>query len=430
MIVTLLIGAVLIVLILGGVWIAFAIGVAGTIGLFPEMGPRLFNLIGTHSHQTSTNFTLTAIPLFILMGEAVYRSGLTDRLFSGLSKVLGHFPGGLVQANIGATALFAASSGSSVAAAAALGPMIYEDEVKRRGYNPELVLGSLAAGGTLGILIPPSVILILYGAATGTSVGRLFAAGLIPGLISAGLTAIYVAIRGLRNPSLAPVDEDLRVGLDTRIAGLFETWPFILLAVVVLGSIYGGIATPTEAAAVGALAAFTMAAVFGELSLSKVRTILLSAVRTTSMIVFIIISANVMSALLTWQGVTDGFVAFGADIAPFAVMLLLIVMYLVLGVFFDAVSMMILTLPFALPMVLGAGMDPVWFGILLVTTMEFGLLTPPVGLNLFVIQGVTGANLLQIVRGAVPFLGVQALLIAIIALSPEMVLWLPNLLFD
>lgn len=417
----------MVLLIFGGTWIGFAIGFAGAVGLWQTIGERMFSVVATFAWQSTTGFTLSAIPLFILMGDVIYYSGLTSRLFSGISKLITGLPGNLLQGNVVAATLFAATSGSSVASAAALGPMTYVEEVEKRGYNEELVLGSLAAGGTLGILIPPSIIFILYGVATDNSIGQLFLAGLIPGLALAGLFMLYIGIRCSLQPHLVPATETYHaMNWRTRLIGLAEAWPFLVLAAAVLGTIYGGIATPTEAAGVGATVAFIMAFAFGEMNRERLVKTLTSTVRTTSMIFLILIAANVMSMVLTYYNVPVTMRNLASDLGRVEVTLMLIVLYLALGMFFDAISMMILTLPFVMPIIEAAGLDPIWFGVLLVVLIEAGLLTPPVGLNLFVIQGTTGASLGRVIAGSMPFVGIQLLLVTLLIIFPQLATWLPQ----
>lgn len=421
----------LLLLIMGGLWIAFAIAIAGIVGLWPQMGEAVLPLIAMHSQTQTTSFTLTAVPMFLLMGEIVFRSGLTDRLYRSASVVVQGLPGGLIQANIGATALFAASSGSSVAASAALAPMTFEEEVVKRNYHRGSVLGSIAAGGTLGILLPPSIIMIIYGAATGTSIGRLFLAGILPGLLAVALMSVYIGVRSWRDPMIAPLDVDIaHVGLRTRMRAGVELWPFGALAAVVLGSIYAGWATATEAASIGTLMAVVLGVALADFNLRAMLESLLATARTTSMIFLIIIAAQIMAAVLSYNGIPARAGALGEAVQPGVAVIGLLIMYLVLGAFFDAISMMVLTLPFALPIVLNAGLDPVWFGVILVIVIEIGLLTPPVGINLFVMQGVTGVPLGEVIRGVVPFLAILVLLTGLLIAFPEIVLFLPDAVFD
>lgn len=420
---------VLLALVLAGVWVAFAMGFTGLMALWPSMGPAVFNVIGTQAWQTATSFTLSAVPLFVLMGETLHRSRLTDRLFAGVAQALTGVPGGLLQANVVGATLFAASSGSSVASAAALAPMTYRAEVVERHYDEPLVLGSLAAGGALGILIPPSIVLILYGAITSTSIGALFAAGLVPGLLLGAMYMIYISVRGLVRPSIAPRPPGTEhAGARTRLLGALQLWPFVALAAVVLGTIYGGIATPTESAALGAVLAFVMGSFFGKLDVGVVRDIAMTTVRTTSMLLFIVVAANVLSLVLARFGVGRFFAGLAVDAGPVLTLLLIVALYLVLGMFFDAISLLLLTLPVVMPVALAVGFDPVWFGIIVVMVLEAGLLTPPVGMNLFVIQGTTGADLGNVVKGSLPFVGIMLFGLLLFASVPQLLLWLPGLL--
>ena len=291
----------MLILLLCGEWIAFAIGISGIVSLYPKMGMRVLPLIGNISWEMSTSFVLAAIPLFMFMGEIISSGGLTDRLYSGLSKTLRGFKGELIQTNIAACTFFAAASGSSVASAATMGRVAYPDMI-RRGYDQSLVVGSIAAGGTLGILIPPSIIFILYGAMVEESVGKLFMAGLIPGLIMAAMFMVYIAIRAALQPHLVPGGKEETVTLRDRFAGLIGITPFLILIVIVLGSIYGGVATPTEAAAVGATGTLVLSAVYRRLTPRIIYDACLNTVRSTSMILLIAIAAKLMARLFQTAG--------------------------------------------------------------------------------------------------------------------------------
>jgi C4-dicarboxylate transporter, DctM subunit len=418
----------LILFILGGVWIAFAIGIVGSIGLFGVIGERTFSLIGLISWKTLTSFTTAGIPLFIFMGNVINYSGLATRLYSGLAKLIHGIPGGIVQTNILASTLFAACSGSSVASAASLAPMSYREQVLKRGCDPKLVTGSLAAGGTLGILIPPSIMFILYGVMTEQSIGKLFMAGLIPGILLAILFMVYIGVRAKLQPELVPQDSNERYSLSDRLQGLKDVWPFLLVAVFVLGSIYGGIATPTESAAIGAVAALVIALSFKTLTIKSFIEICIETVRTSSMIYIIIIASNVMAMMLAYHNIPDLIADIGSSFSPYLLLLFLILMYLCLGMFFDGISLFLLTLPFVMPLVQAAGFDMIWFGVILVLLVECGLITPPVGMNLFVIQGTTGVDLANVIKGSLPFFYVMLLMIILIILFPQIAIWLPSLM--
>ncbi|MBI2217111.1 MAG: TRAP transporter large permease [Candidatus Rokubacteria bacterium] len=422
--------AIMLVFLAGGVWIAFAVGLGAAITLWPVLGIKTLSLIGIQSWDTTTSFVLVAIPLFVFMGEIIAGAQLVDRLYSGVSKLISGLPGGLVQTNLFACSIFAACSGSSLASAATMGRMAYEEQVGRRGYQPRLVLGSVAAGGTLGILIPPSIFFIVFAAIADESVGRLFLGGVFPGLVAVTLFMSYVAIRAIMDARLVPRgagEIDQRLTLGQRLRGALEIWPFLLLIVAVLGSLYGGIATPTEAAGVGASAALLIAAGYRTLTWQGLKRACLGTVRTSSMLFFIIISAKLMAIALAYYGVPvmmrNVALALGS---PHLLLLLISAIYLLLGTVFEDFSLMIILLPFVLPMIRTAGFDTVWFGVFMTVLLQAGLLSPPVGLNLFVIQGVTGAQLAEVIWGSVPFLILLLTIGVLLVVFPPLALWLPS----
>jgi tripartite ATP-independent transporter DctM subunit len=422
--------AVMIALLVAGVWIAFAVGLGGLLALYPILGDKTLTLFGLTSWDTTTSFVLVAIPLFIFMGELISSGGIVDHLYTGVSRMVGGLPGGLVQTNLIACTIFAACSGSSLASAATMGRVAYPEQVGKRGYDAPLVLGSVAAGGTLGILIPPSIFFIVYGAIADQSVGRLFLAGVVPGLMMALIFIAYVAVRCSVEPGLVPPDtraDGRGGGWRTRLRGLLEVWPFLLLIVAVLGGIYGGVATPTEAGGVGATAALLLTLAYRTLTWPRLRDACLGTVRTTSMIFLILISAKVMAVALAYYGVPSLMKDLARSLgSPLALLVIITVVYLVLGTIFEDFSLMIILLPFVLPAVQAAGYDPVWFGVYTCMLLEAGLLSPPVGLNLFVIQGVTGASLGQVIRGSVPFFVLLLTGAALIVAFPPIALWLPG----
>jgi tripartite ATP-independent transporter DctM subunit len=421
--------ALMLVLLAGGVWIAFAVGVAGVVAMWPTMGVRTLTLIGLQSWDTTTSFVLVAIPLFVFMGEVISGAGLIERLYRGISRLIDGLPGRLVQTNLFACSIFAACSGSALASAATMGRVAYREQVVKRGYQPQLVLGSVAAGGTLGILIPPSIFFVVYASIADQSVGRLFLGGVVPGIVVSLSFMLYTAVRCARDPGLTPrgADEPTPT-LRERARGLLEIWPFLLLIVAVLGSLYGGVATPTEAAGVGAAAALAIAAGYRTLTWAGLRTACLGTVKTSSMLFFIIISAKLMAIALAYYGVPVAMKQFATSLgSPYLLLLIIALAYLVLGTVFEDFSLMIIMLPFILPMVQAAGFDLVWFGVFMTVLLEAGLLTPPVGLNLFVIQGVTGASLGQVARGSVPFLLILLGAGVLLVLFPGLALWLPRL---
>lgn len=428
---SLLVGAlaVMLMLLTAGVWISFAVGIGGVLALWPTVGVRTLTLIGLQSWDTTTSFVLVAIPLFVFMGEVIAGAGLVERLYAGVAKLIRGLPGDLVQTNIFACSIFAACSGSAVASAATMGRVAYGEQVVRRGYSAPLVLGSVAAGGTLGILIPPSIFFIVYASISDQSVGRLFLGGVVPGLMMSLAFMVYVAARCLIDPTLVPRDPAARrLTARQRLGGLRDIWPFVLLIVAVLGTLYGGIATPTEAAGVGASAALLIALGYRALTWNALATAALGTVRTTAMLFAVIISAKLMAIALAYYGVPGMMKQFALSLAsPYLLLLLISVIYLVLGTVFEDFSLMIILLPFVLPMVQAAGFDLIWFGVFMTVLLQAGLLSPPVGLNLFVIQGVTGAPLLQVIRGSVPFLVILLASAVLLVLAPPLALWLPSL---
>jgi C4-dicarboxylate transporter DctM subunit len=413
-----------------GLHVAVAIFITSVLGAIFYFGPDLLDTFATQLWSVMNSFILTAIPLFVLLGELLMRAGVTQRMYSGLSTWLGRLPGGLLHTNIGASALFAAVSGSSVATAATISTVALP-ELRKRGYNERLVLGSIAAGATLGILIPPSVNLIIYGALTGTSIGQLFAAGIVPGLLLIVLFMLSIAIISLLIPGMTgKLDEPATFA--EKMASLRHLIPPLSIFVVVMGTIYTGWATPTEAAAVGVLMAVGLAAINKALSISMLHDAFLSTVRTTAMILLIIIAAFYLKFIIGILGVPQAMTSFVAEmeLTPLEFIFVLVVFYLILGCFIETLSMMVGTIPIVFPLVLHMGLDPVWFGIFLVLMMELALITPPVGMNLFVVQGVrrTG-SVIDVFYGIIPFVGVVLFAVGLIIAFPGIVTWLPYRMF-
>jgi C4-dicarboxylate transporter DctM subunit len=416
--------ALLFGLLLAGIWIAVGLGLVGIIGLL-IVDPSSIRGVGLITWDTLENFVLTAVPLFIFMGSIILHSGISSRFYKGLSTWLDYVPGGLAHSNILACTIFAAISGSSVATAAAIGAIAIP-EMEARGYNRALTYGSLAAGGTLGILVPPSIAFILYGATIGESVARLFIAGVIPGLILSALFILYVGMRTLFRPQLVPKVE-VRATWKERFRGLSAILPIFALMFVVLGSIYLGVATPTEAAALGVTGALLIAFLYRRLTRELLKNSLNDAIKTNSMILFIVVGAQIMSYALVTAGIPRAMVALitGLKVEPVVIFSFLCVMYLILGCFMDAISLMLLTLPVVYPVMMALGYNPVWFGVVLVLLLEIGLITPPVGMNLFVIQGMAKQPLGIVARGAFPFVILMLIMVVLLTLSPNLALWLP-----
>jgi C4-dicarboxylate transporter, DctM subunit len=418
--------AMTIVLLAAGVWVGIALGVSGVFGLVQVLGlDRSLDLVGKIVWEQNTNFVLLAIPMFILMGELLFQSGIMSKVYLRAATVVTGLPGGLLQANIFACTIFAACSGSSVASAATIGSVGYP-EISKRGYDRPIALGSIAAGGTLGILIPPSIIFIIYGSLSDVSVGKLFLAGLIPGLLLAGFFSLYISIRCLLDRRLAPrVD---RVSMVGRLRALLGLWEMAMLVFVVLGGIYAGVASPTEVAALGASLALLFSIGSGRFSVALVWRAGLATVRQTSMILFIIFTAKILSMTLIYFRVPTAVVAWvNSHELTFAhIFLAVTVIYLLLGMFIEGIAMMVLTIPFIVPVMGVANMDPVWMGVVICILIEVGLLSPPVGLNLFVLQGVTKEPIHDVIVGTMPFLMIQLLMVAMLYFWPDIALFLPR----
>ena len=394
------------------------------------MAGRLKGAIGEFVWDKSKEFVLVAIPMFILLGEIMLRAGIAQRMYNAVIQWLSWLPGGLMHANIGSCAIFAASSGSSVATAATVGTVAVPEMEKHR-YNERLFLGSLAAGGTLGILIPPSINLIIYGLITDTSVPELYLAGIIPGLMLAVLFMLIIIIACLLRRDWG--GQPVQTSWSERIRTLPDLVPPILLFVVVVGSIYAGIATPTEAASVGVVFALILAAWRRMLSVKMLKEAFEGTMRTTAMIMLIILAAVFLNFVLGFMGVTqsilDAIEQLG--LTPTQTMIILIVFYLILGMFMETLSMLLTTVPIVFPIVVNMGFDPVWFGVLVTVLMEAALITPPIGVNLYVVQGVrtSGGPFNDVAYGAMPFVLMMLVLIALLMIYPQIATYLPTLVY-
>jgi tripartite ATP-independent transporter DctM subunit len=373
------------------------------------------------------------MPLFILLGELMMRSGVTERMYQTLSMWMTRVPGRLLHTNIVACALFAATSGSSVATAATIGTVAIP-ALKSRGYDDRLTLGSLAAGGTLGILIPPSLNMIIYGVMTDTSIGRLFIAGVVPGLLLAGFFMLIIAIMAIFKPGVAPFNPADVKPIRERLAALPALIPPFLVMLGVLGSIYLGLATPTEAAAVGVLVALALAACFRRLSSAMLGETFLSTMRTTGMVMLIIVAAFLMNFVIALLGIPQEIAGWvkSLGLSAVGVLWILLLIYLILGCFLEALSMMITTIPITVPLVISLGVDPVWFGIFIVLVTELALITPPVGINLYVVQGIRtdGGSIADVIIGAIPFVITLILFTILMIYFPQVALWLPGKMMD
>ena len=425
----LLVVGLLLVLLLSGLWIAFGLGLAGIIVLLLHGGPPALAPLGYVSWNTVESFVLTSVPLFILMGELILRAGLSENFYRSMGLWFHGLKGGLLQSNIVACAIFAAVSGSSVATAAAIGTVAIP-EMTRRGYEPKILFGSLAAGGTLGILIPPSIPMIIYGAMVEQSVERLFIAGVLPGIVMSLIFMAYIWVRVAVTPSLVPPAEARPTWVE-RFSSLAGVAPMFLLILLVLGSIWLGYATPTEAAAVGASAAMVLALASRRLSWRVFAGSVTSTIRTTCMVLFIIVGAQILTYALVKTGASRALTAWVVDLglSKWILFAIVTVLYIFLGCIIDGVSMMVLTLPILYPIIIAAGFDPIWFGIALVILIELGNVTPPVGLNMFVIHGISGGRPIgEVIWGSLPFGILMLAVLALIGIFPGLVSWLPSTL--
>ncbi len=381
--------------------------------------------LGNQVWSTSNNATLIAIPFFVLLGEILVRSGIAARTYAALDRWVSWLPGGLVHANVATATMFSATSGSSVATAATVATVAMP-QAEKLGYDPRLFSGAIAAGGTLGIMIPPSINLIVYGFLTQTSIPQLFLAGLVPGILLAlGFIAITVVICALR-PSLGGPRRVFP--LAKMMNALLQLIPIILLFTVIIGTIYKGWATPTEAAAVGVAGAFAIAAAFGGVSIRMIGESLLGTVKITSMIMLVVIGASFLNFTLASAGLGNELRGMldGLGLSPLLTILVIVLIYIVLGFFIETLSLMVVTIPIIVPLVVELGYDPIWFGILMIVLIEMALITPPVGLNLYVVQGARkGGKMSEVMLGAVPYVLAMLLMAAALIAFPQIALFLP-----
>ncbi len=382
----------------------------------------LYRAIGEISWSAGTDFILLAIPLFVLLGEILLRAGIAQKTYAALAKWLSWLPGGLIHANIATAAMFAATSGSSVATAATI-TTVALPQARRYKYKESLFAGSIAAGGTLGILIPPSINLIVYGFLTNTSIPQLFMAGIVPGIILTILFMVCVLIICLIRPEFGGVK--MESTLKERISSLADLIPVFMIFGVVIGSIYMGIATPTESAALGVLFSLGLAFRYKAVNLNFMKEIFEGTMRTTAMIVLIVTAASFLNFILDSIGLAEALTEFvnTLGLSAFNTLMVIILLYIVLGFFVETLSLMVITIPIVAPVMFGLGYDPVWFGVMVILLIEMALITPPVGLNLYVVQGVrqTG-SISEVMMGSLPFVIMIAMMIALLVAFPDMAL--------
>ena len=425
---TLILVGGLLALFMLGVHIGVAMGLIASLGLWLFVDQSL-DQFAFSAFGRMNSFVLTAIPLFVFMGAIFQNTGVISYLFNGAHKLLGFLPGGVACSVIMANAVFGAMSGSSIAATATFGKIAFPS-MEKLGYNYRLTLGTLAIGGVLSVLIPPSVILLLYAGWQNVSVARLFAGGLIPGIILALLFAITIIVMVKINPGLAPQEE--RYTAKEKLKALLEMLPFLAVILVVLGMLFGGIMTPTESAAVGSCLSIIVALAYRKMTFTALKESMKTAVTITAMVALLIVSAAVLAKVFQYIGLT-GWLAEsigGLEIGKYGLFALICVMYLILGMFLPSIAMLLLTMPFMTPIILGMGFDLIWFGVLYVVLAEIGLISPPFGLNLFVLHGVIPQyDIMDIVRGVIPFIIPLLLMLIILTVFPQLVMWFPNFLY-
>lgn len=426
---SLLLVAVMLFALALGLWVAFSLSLVALVALASKPMIPASQVLATSYWSASVSWDLTALPMFIWMGEILFRSRLSRDMFAGISPFVRRLPGRLTHVNVLGCAVFAAVSGSSAATTATVGK-ISLPELQQRGYDDRLAIGSLAGSGTLGLLIPPSIILIVYGAAVEESIARLFVAGVIPGLLLAALFMGYVMVWSMLNPDRMPPPEE-RVPWPEKLRAARSLIPVVLLILGVIGSIYGGIASPTEAAVVGVALSLVIARLQGSLTWDTFREGLMGATVTSCMIAFILAGAAVLTTAMGFTGLPRQLAAWIGEmgLSPMMLLAALTLLFIVLGCFLDGISMVVLTTAVIMPLVAAAGFDLVWFGIYLVVVVEMAQITPPVGFNLFVIQGLTGRNLFDIARATAPFFFLMVAMVVLLAAFPELALWLPRTMF-
>jgi C4-dicarboxylate transporter, DctM subunit len=426
---------IMFIFLLSSIWIGVSLILTGIVAMLifdSQLPPmisiydKIGDLLASSMYDSLNSWSLAALPMFILMGEILYKSSISTKLLNGLMPWLNFIPGKLLHINVAACSLFAAVSGSSAATTATVGKITL-DELEKRGYSKSLALGSLAGSGTLGFLIPPSLIMIIYGVLSDVSIGKLFMAGILPGLMLATLYSVYIMLVSKIDKSVVPSDENKYV-LKDFIKSLEELFPILSLITVVLGSIYGGIATPTEAASLGVLGSIILAIYFKSFSLEVFKNALLNTMRTSVMISFIIVGAGFLSQVIGFLGIARAISEYIGTLGLTPMMLILIIgiMYIFLGMILDGISIVVMTLPIVLPIIVLAGFDPLWFGIFLVFMVELSQITPPVGFSLFVIQAISGEKIEYILKATLPFFILMIVAVVLITYFPQIVHFLPN----
>jgi C4-dicarboxylate transporter, DctM subunit len=421
---------VLFVILASGVWIAVGLALIGLIAMLAKVAAPTGSVLATSVWQSLNSWDLTALPMFVWMGEILYRTKLSEDMFEGLAPWLSGLPGRLLHVNVLGCAIFAAVSGSSAATCATIG-RISMPELLKRGYDERMAIGTLAGSGTLGLLIPPSIIMIVYAAATDQSIARLFIAGVVPGIVLAALFMGYIIVWALLNrPKMPPADPP--TSFANRVVATRRLIPVVLLIMGVIGSIYGGLASATEAAVVGVILSLALSWWMSTLSRASFVDALMAATRTSCMICFILAGAAFLTTAMGFTGIpralAEWITAF--DLSRFQLLLALTLFYIVLGCFLDGISMVVLTTSVIMPLIEKAGFDLIWFGIYIVVVVEMAQITPPVGFNLYVLQSMTGRNLFAIGLYALPLFFLMCAAVVLLAVFPGLALWLPSTMLD
>jgi tripartite ATP-independent transporter DctM subunit len=414
-------------LLLGsGIWIALSLMGVGAIGMMLFSSAPIGKVMATAVFSSNNSWALTSLPLFIWMAEILFRTRLSEDMFSGLAPWLVRLPGRLLHVNVVGCGIFAAVSGSSAATCVTIGKMSMP-ELQRRGYNEQMSIGSLAGSGTLGLLIPPSIMMIVYGLVAEVSIARLFIAGVLPGIMLMGLFMGYIIIWAKLNPKKVP-PADIQVSFSEKLYNSRRLIPVVLLIMAVIGSIYAGYATPTEAAAIGVLGSIGIAVATGTFSWKNFADSVMGATRTSCMITLILAGAAFLAVAMGFTGLprqVAGWIA-SMQLSVYTLLFALLILYVILGCFLDGISMVVLTTSVIQPLVIQAGIDPVWYGIFIVLVVEMAQITPPVGFNLFVLQGMTGKNIFYVAKATFPFFLIMIVAVVIITVFPQIVTYLPN----
>ncbi|MFD2205474.1 TRAP transporter large permease [Kiloniella antarctica] len=410
-----------------GVWIGASLLATAIVGMLIFTSTPVGDAMAITIWGSQSSWTLTALPLFIWMGEILYRTKLSETLFRGLTPFMGKLPGGLLHVNVGASAIFAAISGSSAATVATVGKMSIP-ELKKRNYPEKLIIGTLSGAGTLGLLIPPSISMIIYGVTVNESIAKLFMASMIPGLVLALCFMTYIAVWGLLNKDISYKNPTM--AFREKITALRDLLPVLILISGVIGSIYSGIATATEAAALGVLGSIILSLLQKTLDKDSFIDSVLGAVRTSAMIMFILMGSGFLSLAMGFTGIPKALATTIVhwELSPFSLIIILTIFYIFLGMFLDGISSIVLTMAVIEPMVRAAGIDMLWFGVYLMIVVEMAQITPPVGFNLFVLQGMTGKDIGYIARASMPMFFVMCAFIVVLFLIPELATWLPETL--